>query len=292
MKDYDRIARVIQYLDEHRLEQPTLSELAEHAGLSQHHFHRLFARWAGITPKAFLQCLTVSHARKALRAGSSVLDSALNAGLSGPGRLHDLCVNLEAASPGEVKSGGEGWLIRTAFVESPFGSCLVGESPRGICHLSFVDSTDRAAAVETILLDWPSASIKWDRTVADRIDCAFSDAHSANPQSSLRAVVKGTEFQIRVWRALLHIPCGTLTSYGQLAESLGAPRAARAVGSAIGQNRLAWLIPCHRVIRETGVVGEYRWGAVRKKTIVAWETASHIQELPVNTGHPVADVDQ
>lgn len=280
MNDFDRIAEVIRYVDAHRLEQPSLAELARQAGLSPPHFHRLFARWAGITPKDFLQCLTLTHARAALQNGQSVLDAALDAGLSGPGRLHDLCVNLEAATPGEVKSGGEGWTIRTGFADSPFGICLVGESSRGICHLSFVDSRDHRKAESDIRRDWPCAGIDWDTSVAGPVADAIGSPDSL--QAPLRTIVKGTEFQLRVWRALLQIPSGTLTSYGAIADALGNPRAARAVGSAVARNQIAYLIPCHRVIRETGIPGNYRWGAARKRAIVVWEA--------LGTSHPSADV--
>lgn len=277
MNDYNRIARVIRYLDEHHLEQPTLAELAQVADLSQYHFHRLFSRWAGITPKDFLQCLTLSHAREALRAGQSVLDASLDSGLSGPGRLHDLCVSLEAATPGEVKSGGEGWTIRSGLASSPFGTLLVGESPRGICHVSFVDSPDQSSARDTMLRDWPNANIAWDDSAADLIVSAILQTADKSKPAPLRAIVKGTAFQVKVWRALLRIPPGTLTSYGNLANALGHRRAARAVGSAVGQNSLAYLIPCHRVIRETGVFGAYRWGATRKRAIVAWESRTGLE---------------
>lgn len=273
MNDYDRIARVIRFLDEHHLEQPTLSQLAEQVGLSQYHFHRLFSRWAGITPKGFLRCLTLSRAKEALGAGRSVLDAALDTGLSGPGRLHDLCVNLDAASPGEMKSGGAGWTIRVGFADSPFGMCFVGESPRGICNLSFVDSKDRRAATVEIERDWPLARVDWDYDAAGIASSIFENSVGADQTSPLQVFVRGTEFQVRVWRALLQIPRSSLTTYGRLAESLGDRAAARAVGSAVGQNRLAYLIPCHRVIRKTGVLGDYRWGRTRKKAIVAWEGA-------------------
>jgi AraC family transcriptional regulator of adaptative response/methylated-DNA-[protein]-cysteine methyltransferase len=274
MQEYERIARVIRFLDERHLEQPTLAQLAEVAGLSQFHFHRLFASWAGITPKDFLQCLTLSHAKKVLRNGSSVLDAALDAGLSGPGRLHDLCVSLEAASPGEVKSGGDGWTITSGFADSPFGTCLVGKSPRGICHLSFVDTKDRSKEGGAIKASWPRAHVQWDNDAAKRlINSIFQPCPNGGQNDSLRLYVRGTEFQVRVWRALLQVPRGDLVSYGKIAKALGDRAAARAVGSAIGQNSLAYLIPCHRVIRETGVLGEYRWGPCRKKALVAWETA-------------------
>lgn len=272
MNDYDRVARVIRYLDEHQQEQPNLSELADHAGLSSFHFHRLFTRWAGVTPKDFLQCLTLAHAMDALRSGENVLDASLDAGLSGPGRLHDLCVKFVAASPGEVKSKGEGWTIAAGFAASPFGTCLIGESPRGICHLSFVDSGNRQAGEEVIRQDWTKSQIQWSLDAEQITTLMFASAN-ANPKSPLRVLVRGTDFQVRVWRALLEIPPGALTTYGRIAQSLGDRAAARAVGAAVGQNRLAWLIPCHRVIRETGAFGDYRWGITRKKAIVAWEGA-------------------
>ena len=276
MNDYDRIAHVIRYLDEHQTTQPNLGQLAEQAGLSQYYFHRLFSRWAGITPKDFLQCLTLSYAKAALRDGSSVLYAALDAGLSGPGRLHDLCVNLEAASPGEMKSGGDGWTIKAGLADTPFGLCLVGESPRGICHLSFVGSRNPKIEAGAIQRDWPLARIEWDEDVTKRVTAFFAAPTFENQQdtSPLRVFVHGTDFQVRVWKALLQLPRGTLTSYGRIAKSLGDTASARAVGSAIGRNRLAYLIPCHRVIRETGVFGDYRWGMTRKKAMVAWEGAS------------------
>lgn len=273
MTDYDRIARVIEYLDDHYLEQPDLQTLARQVKLSPHHFHRLFCRWAGITPKDFLQCLTLSHARRMLLDGRSVLETALDAGLSGPGRLHDLCVSLEAASPGELKSGGADWTIKAGFAESPFGACLVGTGPRGICHLSFVESTNRRRALATINCDWPHARVQWDDDdAALQISPLFETPVEHRSRPPLRAFVRGTPFQVRVWRALLQVPRGRVVSYGRLAEKVCTP-AARAVGSAVAANPLAYLIPCHRVIRATGVVGEYRWGRTRKKAILAWENS-------------------
>ncbi len=274
MNDYERIALVIRYLDEHHTEQPDLTTLAEYMGLSHSHFHRLFSAWAAITPKDFLQCLTLSHARELLRKGKSVLDAALIAGLSGPGRLHDLCVTLEAASPGELKSGGEGWMISAGFADSPFGKSLVGEGPRGICHLSFVETEDGGAEWIRLQEDWPEAQLHRDDSAASLLaDRVFERSVPSHSRPALRAFVRGTEFQVRVWRSLLQIQPGTLVSYGSLASTLGRPAAARAVGTAAGQNPLAYLIPCHRVIRETGVVGDYRWGRVRKRAILAWESS-------------------
>jgi AraC family transcriptional regulator of adaptative response/methylated-DNA-[protein]-cysteine methyltransferase len=275
MSDYERIARIIQYLQEHYNDQPSLAALARQAGLSPSHFHRLFTRWAGITPKDFLQLLTLSHVKRLLREGESVLHAALDGGLSGPGRLHDLCVTLEAASPGELKSGGADWVVRAGFAESPFGTCLIGEGPRGICHLSFVESINRTRGAAAIKEDWPLAQIQWDDAGADRLAAMiFKRAIGADRQAgALRAFVRGTSFQVRVWRALLAIPEGTLVSYGALASAVGSTSAARAVGAAVGRNPLAYLIPCHRVIRETGLLGGYRWGLARKRAMMAWESS-------------------
>jgi AraC family transcriptional regulator of adaptative response/methylated-DNA-[protein]-cysteine methyltransferase len=275
VNDYERIARVIRYLDECHTEQPDLSTLSKHAGLSPFHFHRLFSTWAGITPKDFLQCLTQSHARELLRKGKGILDVAMDTGLSGPGRLHDLCVNLEAASPGELKSGGAGWTIEAGVANSPFGRCLIGQSPRGICHFSFVDPGNLPAALAALQADWPNARLHRDDSIAMRLNARiFSKGRPTRAQSPLRLLVHGTAFQVRVWQALLKIPSGTLVSYGRLAAAINQPSAARAVGSAVGQNSLAYLIPCHRVIRETGIIGDYRWGAVRKRALVVWENAA------------------
>lgn len=275
MNDYERVARVIRYLDERHTDQPNLTTLARHVGLSQHHFHRLFTSWAGITPKDFLQCLTLTHAKGLLRNGKSILDASLDTGLSSPSRLHDLCVSLEAASPGEVKSGGEGWTIAVGFVDSPFGKCLIGESPRGICHISFVESNQEDVALAEVEACWPRA--RWhrdDAVIGQFANRIFHRAAIKDSTTPLRAFVRGTQFQVRVWRALLKIQRGTRISYGGLATILNQPTAARAVGSAVGQNSLAYLIPCHRVIRETGAIGGYRWGEVRKQAILAWENSS------------------
>ena len=274
MNDYERIARVIRYVDAHHAEQPGLSVLAREAGLSVFHFHRLFSAWAGVTPKNFLQWLTFSRVQGLLREGQSVLAAALESGLSGPGRLHDLCVRLEAASPGEIKSGGAGWTMTAGFAPTPFGDCLAARGPRGVCHLSFVDS-DRKTAWDELKQLWPGA--RWQRddaAVQGLLACVFDRPGRLEARRPLTVFVKGTEFQLRVWRALLRIPSGRLTTFGQLAAAIGAPAAARAVGSAVGSNELAWLIPCHRVIRQTGAAGEYRWGAVRKRAMLAWEASA------------------
>lgn len=270
MDDFARIAGVIRYLDEHRGEQPPLGELAAVAGLGESHFHRLFRRWAGVTPKDFLQCLTLEHAKRRLEDSASVLDAALDAGLSGPGRLHDLFVTLEAASPGEYKSGGRGVVVRWGFVESPFGACSLGWTDRGICHLAFHDEED-ADLPPGLQRAWPHADFQRDdRGARERAGAIFrKDAAASAP---LKVFVRGTPFQVRVWRALLCIPDGAVASYGRIARRMKSG-AVRAVGTACGANPVAWLIPCHRVIRETGIVEGYRWGSVRKKAMLARESA-------------------
>ena len=274
MNQYKCIAEVIRYLDEHQREQPDLAKLADVVGLSQSHFHRLFTAWAGITPKEFLQYLTLSHARYLLQQGQSVLSAAISSGLSGPGRLHDLCVKLIAASPGEMKSGGKNWVISYGLTGSPFGTCLIAESPRGICHLAFVESQDGLIELDLLKASWPHASYHRDDAAASRLsDRIFELPTQSDARPVLRAFVQGTAFQVQVWRALLELQAGSLVSYGGLASALGKPSAARSVGTALGQNSVAYLIPCHRVIRETGAVSHYRWGQQRKRIMLAWESA-------------------
>jgi AraC family transcriptional regulator of adaptative response/methylated-DNA-[protein]-cysteine methyltransferase len=274
MNDYQRIASVIAYLDENFTEQPDLCQLASQVGLSPHHFHRLFTRWSGVTPKDFLQCLTLNRAKSLLISGESVLSAALAAGLSGPGRLHDLCVQVEGASPGEMKAGGAGLVIDFGVSDTPFGPWLVGRSTRGICHVSFVEGKlSSSAAQERLQQDWPHATFRREDAVARELAAATFVASGSLKQPVLRAHVRGTAFQLRVWRALLTVPPGALISYGRLAELSGAPRAARAVGTAVGDNPLAYFIPCHRVIRNTGIIGNYRWGATRKRLLIGWEAS-------------------
>lgn len=273
MNDFERIARIIRFLDSHRTAQPGLNSLAAAAGLSEFHFHRLFHRWAGVTPKDFLQALTVEHAKRRLRESASVLDAALDAGLSGPGRLHDLLVTLEAASPGEFRTGGRGLNLEWGTAESPFGPCTFGWNARGICHLAFCDPAPASQPPPALLENWPNANCRRNDSGAQRrANQVFNQRVTS--ATSLRAVVRGTEFQLRVWRALLEIPAGAVVSYRQLARAIGQPQAARAVGAACGANPIAYLIPCHRVIRETGVIQGYRWGTTRKRALLAWESTT------------------
>lgn len=272
MNDYARIAAIIGYLDENYRRQPSLEELAQASGLSGSHFHRLFHRWAGVTPKGFLQCLTVEHAKGCLRNSASVLEAALDAGLSGPGRLHDLLVTVEAASPGEVKNGGQGMTIEWGLTESPFGWCSLGWNTRGLCHLAFHETNEDLAVPLELRQNWPNARFqRAEREASRRAKAIFnSDAAAKVP---LKAFVRGTPFQLNVWRALLRIPEGCVASYRSIATLVGGPNSARAVGAACAANPVAYLIPCHRVIRETGVVQGYRWGAARKQALLAWESS-------------------
>jgi len=275
MNDFERIAAVIRHLDSHHAMQPSLGELADAAGLSESHFHRLFHRWAGVTPKDFLQSLTVEHAKRRLRDSASVLDAALDAGLSGSGRLHDLLVTIEAASPGEFKSGGRGMNIEWGMAPSPFGLCSLGWNSRGICHLAFHEASERADEPSALRDNWPNATLRRNDAAAQtRAKTVFNSEGGA--RRTLKAFVCATPFQLKVWRALVRIPEGCVASYGNIAEAIGDPKAARAVGTACGSNSIAYLIPCHRVIRETGVVQGYRWGAVRKRAMLGRESRSPV----------------
>jgi AraC family transcriptional regulator of adaptative response/methylated-DNA-[protein]-cysteine methyltransferase len=271
MNDYERVANVIRFLDQHHTDQPDLNALANAVGLSPFHFHRLFSTWAGVTPKDFLQCLTLEHVKQLLRDDYNVFDTAIHAGLSGPGRLHDLCVTLEAASPGEMKTGGADIQVDFGFGETPFGEALIGETKRGVCHLTFVNGEGRTAARERLASEWPNARLNRDDARAAELSVTIFTNQTSTSQRPLRTFVRGTPFQIRVWRALLRIPSGSLTTYGRLAEAIGQSKAARAVGSAVGANPISFIIPCHRVIRETGALGNYGGGRVRKQVMVGWE---------------------
>ena len=289
MNDYERIANMIRFLDRHHTEQPDLNQLATAAGLSPFHFHRLFSTWAGVTPKDFLQCLTLEHVKQLLLEGNNVLDAALDAGLSGPGRLHDLCVTLEAASPGEMKNGGAGMQIDYGFTETPFGEALIAETKRGICHLSFVDGNGRNGARDLLISEWPNAKLqRADQRAEELAGKIFTQPRQNQSSRPLRAFVRGTPFQVRVWRALLSVPTGSLTTYGRLAHAIGQSKAARAVGSAVGANPISFVIPCHRVIRETGALGNYGGGRVRKRAIVGWELASRPHPIGVGETDRIA----
>jgi len=267
-RQYDAVARAIAFIRANAARQPELAEVAAAAHLSEFHLQRLFSAWAGLSPKRFLQYLTKEHARHALRASAGVLDAALAAGLSGPGRLHDLMVSCEALTPGEIRAGGEGVELRYGLAATPLGEALFGWTSRGVCHLAFCDA-DRAAQVDTLQRLWPAADFIRDDAAAAALAARVFPAAPA--PGKLHLLLRGTNFQIKVWEALLKIPPASLLSYGQLAGHLGRPRAARAVGSAVAANTIAYLIPCHRVIREDGDSSNYRWGVERKLALRAWE---------------------
>lgn len=272
--DYTRIEKAILYLEGNFRGQPGLKEVARKAGLSEYHFHRLFTRWAGISPKRFLQFLTAEYARGLLRESSNVLEAAYAAGLSGPGRLHDLIVNVYAVTPGELKKDGAGLTIRYGVHPSPFGDCLLAITDQGICALAFLSGRPAGEAVEELRTRWGKANLVLSpgatKAVSDRI-FAPSRWRDIPP---LNVIVKGTNFQVKVWEALVRIPPGRVASYEEIAARIDAPGAVRAVGNALARNPVAFLIPCHRVIRKTGAFGNYRWGPARKKAILAWEAAT------------------
>jgi AraC family transcriptional regulator of adaptative response/methylated-DNA-[protein]-cysteine methyltransferase len=269
MEDYARVERAIRFLEAHAEEQPGLEAVARQAGLSPYHFQRLFTRWAGLSPKRFVQALTLNRAKRALAEEGGVLDAALEAGLSGPSRLHDLFVTVEALTPGEWKRQGAGVRIAYGFHPTPFGLALVAATARGLCGLSFVEPGDQEAALAELASRWPRAELGEDVAATQGyVERVFGPGRASG---ALPILLKGTPFQIQVWRALLRLAPGERTSYGELARAVGRPRAARAVGAALGENPIAFLIPCHRVIRSTGALGDYRWGTPRKQAILAWE---------------------
>lgn len=284
ISDYARIERAIRYLDAERGARPTLAEVARHIGLSEAHFQKLFTRWAGISPKRFLQHRTADVVKRLLREHRSVLDASYEAGLSGPSRLHDLLVNAEAVTPGEYQREGEGLEVRYGVHPSPFGECLVAVTTRGICHLSFVHPVTRRAAVERLQHDWPRATLVPDQAATRRVAMRVFPRTGSTTATSLSLHVKGTNFQLKVWDALLRVPDGAVTTYGGIAAAIGDPHAARAVGGAVGSNPISWLIPCHRVIRSTGELGGYAWGPERKRVMLALETTRQ----PRVNGGPLA----
>lgn len=273
-EDYERIARAIAYIETHAGEQPTLEEIAASVNLSEYHFQRLFSRWAGISPKRFLQFLTKENAKRLLHE-QSVLDAAYAAGLSSPGRLHDLFVQAEAVTPGEYKTKGAGLEISYGFHPTPFGECLLAVTPRGICFLAFVDDGDRDTALAELKRDWEQAALTFDPTRTEPyVAQIFSPGRQPDSgQAPLPLHLRGTNFQMKVWEALLRIPAGSATTYEDLAARIGQPSAARAVGGAIAHNPVAYLIPCHRVLRKSGEFGGYRYRPERKKAILLRESA-------------------
>jgi AraC family transcriptional regulator of adaptative response/methylated-DNA-[protein]-cysteine methyltransferase len=265
-REFARMTRAIEFIEREYQRQPRLAEIAKHVGLSEFHFNRLFRRWTGLTPKQYLAEVTSRAAGAALRVEPSVLDAAHSVGLSGGGRLHDLTVTLEAMTPGEIRSGGEGVCIRYGVTDTPFGSAFVAETSRGLCRLAFIDSAIDAE-LKSLRASWPKADfVRDDARVTTLVDTIWG-----HRTATLPLAVCGTNFQVQVWRALLELDAGETVTYGALAQKLGMPNGARAVGNAVGANPIAWVIPCHRVLRAGGQLGGYRWGAARKQMIRRWE---------------------
>jgi AraC family transcriptional regulator of adaptative response/methylated-DNA-[protein]-cysteine methyltransferase len=266
-----RIAAALRYVIEHGQEQPSLESMAEQAGLSPFHFQRIFKRWAGISPKRFLQYVTLANAKRSLAADASVLDAALDAGLSGPSRLHDLFVACDALTPGEFKALGEKLVIRWGLHDAPLGRVLIGTTERGVCWLAFVEDDD-ALVIAEFEREWRGARLVRDDAGTAAIAARAFELGAASAEA-LPLLVRGTNFQIKVWEALLRIPFGRLVSYQTIARAIGEPKAVRAVGRAVGANNISWLIPCHRVILATGIIHNYRWGVRQKRILTAFEAA-------------------
>ncbi|CAL8980711.1 Bifunctional transcriptional activator/DNA repair enzyme Ada [Rhodoplanes serenus] len=277
-EDYDRVRRAIAFMSEHWREQPDIPAVAHAAGLSTDGLTALFRRWAGLTPKAFLQALTLDHARKLLRESASVLDAAYEVGLSGPGRLHDLFVTHEAMSPGEWKAGGAGLVLTYGFHPSPFGTALVMATPRGLAGVAFADPEQggEQAAFADMQRRWPNAGYVRDQDGTAALARRVFDPQTWRPDRPLRIVMIGTDFEVRVWETLLRVPLGRLTTYSDVAGTVCSPKAARAVGAAIGRNPLCFVVPCHRVIAKSGDLTGYHWGLTRKRAIIGWETGQRI----------------
>ncbi len=289
--DYGRVERAIRYIVQHRLQQPTLEEIADAAHLSPYHFQRTFTRWAGVSPKRFLGFLTMNHAREMLEGSASVLETALETGLSGPGRLHDLFVTFEAATPGQVKARGDGMTIRYGIHDSPFGAVLIATTERGICRLSFLDGRSEEEAVAEVARRWPAARL----TAAPEETGALA-RRTFGPREEgerpLRVHLTGTNFQIKVWEAILRLPLGRLATYGQVGEAIGCPSAARAIGNALNANPVAFLIPCHSVVpalRQASVFARYQAGAARRAAIIGWEAAMVLGENSRRPAGPVQE---
>jgi AraC family transcriptional regulator of adaptative response/methylated-DNA-[protein]-cysteine methyltransferase len=267
--DYHRVEAAIRYLDANAQAQPSLGDLARHLGLSRFHCQRLFHRWAGVTPKNFLQAATLTRAKQLLRESKPVLDAALGAGLSGPGRLHDLFLSIDAMTPGEFRRKGDGITIRWGVHHTPVGEALFAVTARGVCAIRFVE----AATEENLRSDWPRAKFVRDQGATKPLAANVTGRMLGRARKPLSLVLRGTPFQLKVWQALLAISNGTVTTYGEIARQIGQPTAHRAAASAIGANAIAYLIPCHRVLRSTGAMGGYRWGEPRKRALLTLEAA-------------------
>lgn len=290
--DYRRVEQALLFLEAEFPRRPDLKEMARSVGLSEFHFQKMFGRWVGISPKRFLQFLSREYAATALLDSHSLLDAAFESGLSGPGRLHDLFVSCDAVTPAEYRSGGRGLVIDYGFHPTPFGECLLGLTGRGVCSLFFEPgprpgkdagpyaadgdrSVRRAFLVEELRAGWPAAELRHDpQTTAPVVERIFAPSLALRDERApLHLMLSGTNFQIKVWEALLRIPAGEIVSYEDIAKSIGSPKAVRAVAGAVARNPISYVIPCHRVIRKLGVMNDYRWGSARKKALLGWEAA-------------------
>lgn len=275
--DYNRIAEAIDYIKENFKSQPNVDEIAEQIHLSPSHFKRLFTEWAGTSPKRFLQYISVEHAKKILKDEQATLsDTAFETGLSSTSRLHDLFVNIEGMSPAEYKNGGKNLSINYSFAESPFGSLIVASTPKGICYMAF--ENEEGEALGKLAAKFPNATFQQKLDFLQQ-GALFIFQNDWSKLNDIKLHLKGTDFQLKVWESLLKIPMGKLSTYGSIAEHIGTPNASRAVGTAIGSNPVAFLIPCHRVIQSSGAFGGYMWGATRKTAIIGWEGAKAHSEI-------------
>lgn len=269
--NFDRIAQAINFIQANFKEQPTLEAVAEHVHLSPFHFQRLFTDWAGTSPKKFLQYISLQYAKQLLRQRQSTLeDAAFDTGLSGSSRLHDMFINIEGMTPAEFRDGGRGLAINYSYAESPFGNVLVASTAKGICHLAFAENDE--AGLDALRKNFPNASLTQKLDMLQQ-HALYIFTHDWSQLHKIKLHLKGTDFQLKVWESLLKIPMGGLSTYGAIAKQIDQPNASRAVGTAIGSNPVAFLIPCHRVIQSSGVIGGYMWGPVRKTAIIGWEAA-------------------
>jgi AraC family transcriptional regulator of adaptative response/methylated-DNA-[protein]-cysteine methyltransferase len=271
LRDYDSVRRAIGFISEHWRAQPTIESMADAAGVTPDELHHLFRRWAGLTPKAFMQALTLDHAKGLLRDSASVLDAALDSGLSGPGRLHDLFVTHEAMSPGEWKTGGIGMTLRFGFHPSPFGTAIVIASGRGLAGLAFADPGEEQASLADMQRRWPRATYLEDRAGTAALAQRIFDTKLWRADQPLRVVLIGTDFEVRVWETLLKIPMGRAVSYSDIATKISRPKASRAVGAAVGKNPVSFVVPCHRALGKSGALTGYHWGVTRKQAMLGWE---------------------
>lgn len=269
---YEQIARAIDYLYVNFRAQPGLEEVAAQVNMSAFHFQRMFTEWAGISPKRFLQFLTTDYLKHRITGFDNLLDAADAAGLSSQSRVYDLFVNLEAVTPQEYKEKGNGIRIEYGFHNTPFGECIIGVTGRGICHLSFLQEDNRSTAVEELERAWENATVRENSRNTEMMASAIFN-RKPGKQEKLSVLVKGTNFQVKVWNALLEVPYGNVTTYQSIARHIELPNALQAVGTAIGANPIAYLIPCHRIIRKNLIIGEYHWGPERKKAMLGWEMA-------------------